>query len=33
MKMVGRENERDSARFNLLTFQCECGQVLVTRVH
>jgi hypothetical protein len=32
MKMVGRESRAGTDAFNLLTFQCSCGQVIATMV-
>lgn len=33
MKLVGREGMCGSGTYNLLTFQCQCGQVIATPMH
>jgi hypothetical protein len=33
MRLVGRESVPGSNTFNLLTFQCQCGQVIATQMH
>jgi hypothetical protein len=33
MKMVGKERDPDAPHVHLLTFQCQCGQLLATRAN
>jgi hypothetical protein len=33
MRLVGRESLPGSSTYNLLTFQCQCGQVIATQMH
>jgi hypothetical protein len=33
MRLVGRESMPGTSTYNLLTFQCQCGQVIATQMH